>query len=357
MMRVASCSRRHFEREEADDAAVLGLERAVGLLRRLVGVRDVERDVGGERGLAHAGTSREHDQVGGLQAAHAAVEVAHAGRDARQMPVAHEGGVRHVDGGLDRIGEALEAAVVAAGFGEFEQPPLGVLDLVGRAHVDRRVIGDVDHVLANGDQRAARREVVDGAAIIGGVDDGDGFRREAREIVGDRHVADLLVGRQERLDGHRIGHLAHADEFGRNLEDLAVERLVEMRRLQEIGDTVKGVVVDEDGAEQRLLRLDVVRRLAVERCFRHAEFSRCLCHCLPDPCPIPAVSESAAGNILFDRRVSRSPRGPQAQRLKFRIRLTSNRTKEVTRQFRTKQEQKSRVTQRTWQVNFRGVSG
>ena len=77
---------------------------------------------------------------------------------------------------------------------------------------------------------------------------------------------------------HRIGHLAHADEFGRDLEDLAVQRLVEMRRLQEIRDAVEGVVVDEDRAEQRLLGLDVVRRLAIERRFRHAEFARCLCH-------------------------------------------------------------------------------
>ncbi len=31
---------------------------------------------------------------------------------------------------------------------------------------------------------------------------------------------------------------------------------------QEAGDAVEGVVVDEDRAQQRLLRLDVVRRLA-----------------------------------------------------------------------------------------------
>ena len=44
-----------------------------------------------------------------------------------------------------------------------------------------------------------------------------------------RHVADLLVGRQEGFQGDRIGHLAHADEFGGDLEDLAVQRFVEMR--------------------------------------------------------------------------------------------------------------------------------
>ena len=40
---------------------------------------------------------------------------------------------------VTRVGEALEAAVVAAGLGQLEQPPLGVLDLRLRRHVERRV--------------------------------------------------------------------------------------------------------------------------------------------------------------------------------------------------------------------------
>jgi hypothetical protein len=54
---------RHFQREEADDTAVCRLEGTIGLLHRLVGTGDVEGDVGGERGLAHAGAPGEHDQV------------------------------------------------------------------------------------------------------------------------------------------------------------------------------------------------------------------------------------------------------------------------------------------------------
>ena len=183
---------------------------------------------------AHARAARDDDKVGGLQPAHAAVEVAHAGSDAGQMAVAHIGGVGHVDSSLDGVGEALEAAVIAPRLGKFEQPPLGILDLLLRRHVDRRVIGDVDHVLADRDQRAPCRKVVDGAAIVGCVDDGGGFGRQPRKIMRDRHVADLFVGRQEGLDGHRIGDLAHADQFARHLEYLAVQRLVEMRGLQEV---------------------------------------------------------------------------------------------------------------------------
>ena len=177
----------------------------------------------------------------------------------------------HVDGGRQRLREALEAAVVAAGFGQFEQPPLGVLDLRARREVDRRVIGDVDHVLADADQLAAHREIVDGAAVVRGVDDGGGFGREAREILADRHAADVGVGRQEGLQRHRRGDLAHADQAAGGLEDLLVQRLEEMLRLEEIRDAVEGVVVDQDRAEQRLLRLDIVRRAPIGRSCRRRE--------------------------------------------------------------------------------------
>ena len=106
------------------------------------------------------------------------------------MPVALVGGARHVDGVGQRRLEIREAALEAAALGELEQPPLGVLDLLTRRHVDRRVIGDVDHVLADQDQRAAEREIVDRATIIGGVDDRRRLGREAGEILRAGEVAD-----------------------------------------------------------------------------------------------------------------------------------------------------------------------
>ena len=52
---------RHFEREEADDAAVLGLQAAVGERVAAVGPGDVVGDVGGERGFAHRRAAGEDD--------------------------------------------------------------------------------------------------------------------------------------------------------------------------------------------------------------------------------------------------------------------------------------------------------
>ena len=172
---------RHFEREEADDAAVDGLVRAVRPLPEFVGLGDVEGDVGGERGLAHAGAAGDDHEIGRLQAAHHLVEVAHAGRDAGEATVALEGLGRHVDGGGERVGEALEAAVVAAGFGDRVELALGLLDLVARRHVDRRVVGAIHDVFADQDQVAPGREVVHRAAVVLGVDDRGRLGREAGE--------------------------------------------------------------------------------------------------------------------------------------------------------------------------------
>ena len=171
---------RHFEREETDDAAIHRLHRAVGLQLAAISLRNVVGDVGRERGLAHGRAAGEDDQIRRLQSAHLLVEVVEAGRDAGKMPVALVGGARHVDGGLERFLERMEAAVIFAGLGQREQSPLGVLDLRAGRHVDRRVIGDVDDILADADQRAAQRQVVDGAAIILRIDDRRRLGGEAR---------------------------------------------------------------------------------------------------------------------------------------------------------------------------------
>ena len=76
------------------------------------------------------------------------------------------------------------------------------------------------------------REVVDGAAVILGVDDRRRLGGEAGEIFGDGDVADVLVLAEEALDRARVGDLAEADELRRLLVDLLVERIVEVHRLR-----------------------------------------------------------------------------------------------------------------------------
>ncbi|MNY01661.1 hypothetical protein D3C86_1342020 [compost metagenome] len=117
-----------------------------------------------------------------------------AGGDAREVTVALEGRARHVDRQCHGIVERLEAAVVTAGFRQFEQTAFGVFDLRLRRHVERRVIGDVDDILADLDKRAAQRQIIDRPAVIFRVDDRYGFRCQTCEVLRHRQIADLVVG-------------------------------------------------------------------------------------------------------------------------------------------------------------------
>ena len=215
---------RHFAGEEADDAAIDGFHGAVGLHLGLIRLRHIVGDVGGERGLAHAGTAGDDDQVGTLQPAHLGVEVAQARCRARQLAVALVGVRRHVQRDLHGLRETLEAAIVAAGFGQFVQPALGILDLRARRKIHRRVERDIDHVLADPNQVAAQRKLVDRSPVILGVDDGGCFGGEAGEVLADRHAADVGVGGDEGLQRYRGGDLAHPDQAAGGLVDGLMDR-------------------------------------------------------------------------------------------------------------------------------------
>ena len=75
----------------------------------------------------------------------------------------------------------------------------------------------------------------------------------------------LLVLLQKALQRARVGGLREPDELRRLLVDLPVQRIEEVHRLEEIGDAIERLVVDQDRAEQRLLDLDVMRDLTVQR--------------------------------------------------------------------------------------------
>ena len=123
-------------------------------------------------------------------------------------------------------------------------------------------VGVVDHVLADIDQLPAQVEIMDRAAVIGGVDDGDHRGRQPPEILGAADLGERAVLIEQILERDRIGDLAALDQLGDGGEDAAMNRLGEVLGQQEVGDAVKGGVVDQYRAQERLLRFDVVRRRA-----------------------------------------------------------------------------------------------
>src|SRR5262249_3189643 len=108
-------------------------------------------------------------------------------------------------------------------------------------------------------------KVVDGAAIVRRVDDRRGFGREAGEILARRQSRNVEVRRQKRLQRDRGCGLADAHEACGDLVELLMDGLEGMPRVKKIGDPVERLIGYQDGAQQRLLQLDVVRSGAVRR--------------------------------------------------------------------------------------------
>ncbi len=230
---------------------------------------DVVGDVGRKRGFAHAGAAGNDDEIGGLQAAHLDVEIAQAGGNARQLAIALEGFRRHIDRDREGLGKTLESAVVTAGFGQFVEPALGILDLRPGGKIHRRVEGDIDHVGADANQVATLCQLVDGASIILRIDDGGRFGGEAGEVLADRHARpEVGFGRDEGLQRDRGRDLAHPDQAAGGLENGLVDRLEEVLRLQKVRHPIERIVVDQDGAQHALLGLDIVRCAPIGRSSR-----------------------------------------------------------------------------------------
>ena len=65
------------------------------------------------------------------------------------------------------------------------------------------------------------------------------------------------------LERHRVRGLPVPDEVHHGVVDAAVHGQEEVVRLKEGGNQMEGIVVDQEGAQQRVLGLHVVRRRPV----------------------------------------------------------------------------------------------
>ena len=97
----------------------------------------------------------------------------------------------------DRAGqhrrEIAEPALELAFLRELEQLLLGRLDLLAPALGQARVVGLVDHLLADVDQAALEPEIVQQPAVVAGVQDGLGGAREPGQIARAVQLAQRLV--------------------------------------------------------------------------------------------------------------------------------------------------------------------
>ena len=252
----------HFQGEDRDRLARHGVRVvAPGVGEQRLG--GAEGDLGGERGFAHAGAAGEDNEVGGMQAAHFFVQVAQAGIQAGDRTLILMRGGGDVDCCNQGFFKRDQPAFGAASGGEVEQGLFGRLDLGGAVQLRLGAEGAVDRDLADINQLAADPGVVDGAAVIAGVDDADHGAEELGEVGGAadlfQHAAMFEFGAKH----YRVGDLAGFAAARDGLEDAAVDGIGEMFGREKFGNPLVGLVVGKQGAEQGLLGFDVAWRQAL----------------------------------------------------------------------------------------------
>ena len=92
--------------------------------------------------------------------------------------------------------ELLESTAIPTDLGQIIQPTLGILDLIAGRKIHRRIERDIDHVLADLDEIAPDREVIDRAAVVHRVNDGCCLGRKPGRITvrgGDIRPADVVT--------------------------------------------------------------------------------------------------------------------------------------------------------------------
>jgi hypothetical protein len=122
-----------------------------------------------------------------------------------------------------------------------------------------RLMSGIDEVLTGRDDFPPRGEFADIPTVALSQEDAGRFGGEARQIPHGRKASDI-VRRQCRLEGERGGSLAGSDRVPAEFKNPAMDRLSEVAWFEKIGNPVECLVVDQDSAEQRLLKLDVLGR-------------------------------------------------------------------------------------------------
>ena len=159
-----------------------------------------------------------------------------------------------------------------AAFGEREEGALGFFDDVLGVVVFGRVFGQVGDDVADADQFAAERQIVDQVGV------GLRLRREGRcdlhqlhQINGAADFLDAAVAGEALFQRDAVGKIAAGDQFRAGGEDAPVHRIEEVLVLQVRGDAVVGFVVEQDRAQQRLLGLGSAAPRAAARARRHGQ--------------------------------------------------------------------------------------
>ena len=247
--------RAHFEAEEGDRCAAAVRPAVAHLLQ--VFVRGVERDVGRERGLAHARTPGEDHEVGIVQTRGLVVDGREAGGAARQAAIRIHRLLRQLQRRDRGVFEGAGVGADVGALGNLVERGLGLLDLLERFDRFRRVERAAHQRAAHRHQFAQQREVVDLLRQLARCEESVTVRGQPREIGRPAERFEMLVTIEIGLERHRargrpaLHHGQHA------FHDQAVRGDEEMLWPQGVGQFLVDRIVDQHRAKEGGLGLHV----------------------------------------------------------------------------------------------------
>ncbi len=196
-----------------------------------------------------------------MQPAQKSIQIGKAARNARYVPASRQRGfgLRH---GLGQgLIEAHRPFAIAAALGHSIERFLGLFDLLGRRDFGPGLEGRIDDVFAHPDQFAPHGELGQDARIILRVGHGGRGARQAHQIILAADFLQPFVVFHRRAQSQR----RHRMTFGPHLLDRFIKtrmkRVVKMFGLQDIGDALQRIIVDQQCAQKRLFDLHVIREL------------------------------------------------------------------------------------------------
>ena len=143
-----------------------------------------------------------------------------------------------------------------------EELLLGTVDRL--ADVRSVLVADAGDPTRGGDEVAQDGLALDDPGVVDRVHGRRSEVDEARQVGRTADLIELRSSFQDFRHGDDVDRLAALVEVEHRLVDRAVIGPVEVRRTQEVGDLDDRVAIDEEGAEDRLLGFDRLRRKAVD---------------------------------------------------------------------------------------------
>jgi len=240
-----------------------------------------------------------------LQAAQQIINVGKAGRDTGDAAAALLRRFRRFHRPAQCLVEFQRPFAIFAGFADGIERFFGFLYLGLGAFVGWRLISGIDDILANADQAAAHRQIMQDAGIIAHIGHGRRRRHQAGEIGDTAQFDQTGIGLHRGMQSERRqDKRAALKRLRHGFEDAGMQRIVKMIRLDQRADPLQRLVVHQQRAQQRLLDLDVIGDVAIGVLF----------HC----CSQTALSRPPCRGLAIKRlskgATSANPDRPQASR-------------------------------------------